>query len=137
MALPPLRDRPEDIPLLAQRFVQSAGAGQVRLSPATIASLQCDPWPGNVRELRNVIERISALGAPDVPTTAPELPNGTTNLLDARAGVVSGFERDFLAALLERTDGNVSEAARAAGVSRRHLYRLLEQHGLKRARETD
>jgi DNA-binding NtrC family response regulator len=121
--VPPLRERPEDIPLLVEHFAK----GGVKLSPATVAAFQCDAWPGNVRELRNAVERSLALGdAADAPVAASAAPS----FKEARDKLLEDFERDYLRTLLERNGDNMSEAARVAGISRAQFYRLLEKYGL-------
>jgi len=123
--VPPLRERPEDIPALVEHFAKARGG--VTLSPATVAAFQCDAWPGNVRELRNAVERALALGDAD----APEPPKGAApGFKEARDKLLEDFERDYLRTLLERNGDNMSEAARVAGISRAQFYRLLERYGL-------
>jgi DNA-binding NtrC family response regulator len=96
--------------------------------PSTLAALQCDPWPGNVRELRNAVERVVTLGQlespqPDAAATAP-------SFRDAREKVLEQFEKDYLTTLLAVHRGNVSHAAKAAGLARSAFYRLLNRYGL-------
>jgi DNA-binding NtrC family response regulator len=121
--LPPLRERPGDVPLLARHF-----AGDVKLSSQTLEALQQASWPGNARELRNAVERAFALG--DFRETQPKASAGSESFLEARERVVSAFERDFLTSLLEQHEGHVSNAAKAAGLARSAFYRLLDKHGL-------
>ncbi|HYV43342.1 MAG TPA: sigma 54-interacting transcriptional regulator [Myxococcaceae bacterium] len=141
--LPPLRERPEDVPLLAQALLDSLGAraAGVALSPQTLAALQAHRWPGNVRELRNVIEAAVTLGEPE-PSIEPPGTAGATagdtaeapearEYREARRRALDLFERDFVTALLERCGGNVSRAAEEAGVARPYLHRLLKKHGVK------
>jgi DNA-binding NtrC family response regulator len=140
MRVPPLRERADDIPLLVEHFLRECGhAGPVGelISPAALHALMQHHWPGNVRELRNLIEATVAMGeapsldgAPGGPSTgrsaATDLP-----YKEARAQVLHEFEESYLRALLERTRGNVSQAAREARMDRSHLIDLLQRHNLK------
>src|SRR5712691_5194190 len=157
--VPPLRERPEDIPLLAEYFlstywIRHRNKGQTfpKLSDGAIRSLCTHPWRGNVRELQNVIEHVAVLTEPgavirpeDLPLTAETRPAVSTNaaslistLLEesyhvARERVIAQFEMQYLTWLLSRAGGNMSKAARIAGVDRTTLYRLMERHGLQRS----
>lgn len=144
LTVPPLRDRPEDLPLLAEHFLRLAGfdgALEEVLPPSALAALRAHRWPGNVRELRNFVEAALAMGeapglesdglAVDRSAPAPfeallELP-----YKDARARVLDDFERTFLEALLSRSGGNVSEAARQSKIHRSYLIEMLKRHGLR------
>jgi DNA-binding NtrC family response regulator len=158
--VPPLRERPDDIPLLARHFLKQywprhRGAGRPvpELSDAAARQLQQRPWKGNVRELQNVIEHAIVLAeGRDViepsdlhflgdglffhrfdsqdPSMSTDGPTGAYH--ETRQRVMARFEKDYLAQVLQETDGNVSEAARVAGVNRATLYRLLERHGLSK-----
>ncbi len=134
--LPPLRERPEDIPALASRIIstlRTAPTAPAPLDVATLAALQRGAWPGNVRELRNHLERCAVLGGP-VPLEGP--PSGRPAIdasmpyAEARELVLDDFERRYLEDLLRRHDG-IAGAARAAGINRAYLYRLLQRHGLR------
>jgi two-component system response regulator GlrR len=140
--LPPLRERLEDIPLLAQHFATKYAIEfnrpVPRLAPAALARLQAHPWPGNVRELENVLERAVLLT--DGLEVGPEqlMLDGSTAEQGARitfrqqkADVIRRFERDYLSALLARHRGNISHAAREAGKNRRALFELLRKHQLQ------
>jgi DNA-binding NtrC family response regulator len=141
--LPSLRERAEDIPLLVERFVTGLGGDAAAIAPATMSALAAYDWPGNVRELRNVIERAVALGlelssalfgvtgavtgdrvAPVALAIDPSIP-----FHDAKSALVEAWERDYVTALLASSDGNVSLAARRAGMDRAYLHRLLKKHG--------
>ncbi len=146
IALPPLRARPEDVPLLATRFLQEVcgrnGEPVPAISPDAIEWMTTHPWPGNVRELRNAMERAAALAEGGVLTRAVVVSEGisprTQEILvdpavpfkDAKSRVVERFERAYLAAVLRRAGGNVSKASRAAGLARNHFRDLLKEHGL-------
>jgi len=157
--VPPLRERPEDIPLLAEYFLSTywvrhrkKGETFPKLSDGAIRTLCTHPWRGNVRELQNVIEHVAVLTEPgavirpeDLPLSAEARPAVTTNaaslistLLEesyhvARERVIAQFEMQYLTWLLSRAGGNMSKAARIAGVDRTTLYRLMERHGLQRS----
>jgi len=149
VVLPPLRDRPEDIPLLVERFLEEAGATSrpeaAHLSSrAFVEGLAAHTWPGNVRELKNHLLRCLALEE-EVPfddTRVPGPPRpataGTSPPVDvrlplrkAREAWLTELDRRYLDELLRATGGNVARAARQAGLDRVHFYRLLWKHGLK------
>jgi DNA-binding NtrC family response regulator len=158
--LPGLRERQPDIPVLANHFLRmywarhrDPGLPMPDLSEAAIQSLCSRHWKGNVRELQNVIEHTvvlvepgSAIGPDDLPymsddggetqTASPSstLPADLSGhpYHEAREQVIADFELRYLVALVNRADGNMSKAARLAGVDRTTLYRLMEKHGLQR-----
>ncbi|HEX6834915.1 MAG TPA: helix-turn-helix domain-containing protein, partial [Polyangia bacterium] len=139
--LPPLRERREDIPLLAAHFLERQAARygrRVTLGADAMTALLEHPWPGNVRELEHVVERALLLCAGDVVHAADLLLTGG----HARAGGKEGgarfddltldeAERYLMERSLDRFAGNVSDAARALGLSRSAFYRRLAHHGLK------
>ena len=141
--LPPLRKRAGDIALLARHFAQlhRVGPGESEeLSPELLARWESEPWPGNVRELRNAVARQLALGdlaslqsGPDAPSESQDVIEGVLErdlpLPRARQLVVDAFEKRYLERVLDRHDGNVTHAARAAGVARRY-FRLLKNKKL-------
>lgn len=132
--LPALKDRRDDIPLLAARFVKELaekdGVAVTGISPAAMKLLEAYDWPGNVRELRNTIEKmvvLSAGGVLDVadvpdPMRAPALP-----VLSA-TGTLGENEKAQILAVLKEVGGNRTEAARKLGISRRTLYRKLDEY---------
>jgi DNA-binding NtrC family response regulator len=154
--LPPLRERQEDIPLLAYHFLQKyssrSGRDIRKLAPATIRLLQRQLWQGNVRELENTIEyavvfcRSDTIAPEDLPFTrkvssrpgdervrsAEPLPIGLADLpyRDAKQKALADFDVAYFRALLERTGGNVSEAARQAGLDRSNFRRAVRKAGL-------
>jgi DNA-binding NtrC family response regulator len=155
--IPPLRERPEDIPVLAQHFLdrywarhREPGTLLPTLSPEALDALQAYAWPGNVRELENIIEHsvvlleagaeIKASDMLGVQATA--LPPSARPLYFEIAGddsyhalrdrMLLQFEQAYLRWLVARADGNMSRAARIAGVDRTTLYRIMEKHGLHR-----
>ena len=157
--VPALRERPEDIPLLADYFLSTywvrhrrKGAPFPRLTDAALRALCGHPWRGNVRELQNVIEHVAVVVEPgaeirpeDLQLTGEPTPAAGSNpaslistLLEesyhaARDRVIAQFERQYLTWLVNRASGNMSKAARIAGVDRTTLYRLMERHGLQRS----
>ena len=144
--LPPLRERQDDIPGLAQRFLEEAAAWLAD-APRTLSAEARDMllayrWPGNVRELRNVIQRAASLSRESELTASDlELRRETRPVPDieidltlpfkeAKAQVVERFERSYLAALVARHKGNLTRASEHADVARNHLRELLRQRGV-------
>ncbi len=146
--LPPLRDRPEDVPLLAHHFLKMYSAKLAKkvtgFTPRAMEALTVNRWTGNVRELENVIERAVVLTSNDV-LDVEDLPPGFQESPQAGSPVevfslahlpyaqakrlaMRAFERRYLTALLEKNNNNVSSAARAAGVDRSNFRRLLKQY---------
>ena len=151
--VPPLRDRQEDIPLLADHFMaefaREYGHRIKTFGPAATTVIQSYPWPGNVRELRNVIERLmimvpgDSISAGDLDFLAHgALPH--VRLIDEALERLSlheareRFERDFILRVLAEQQGNMSRTAEALGVERSNLYRKMRSFGIapgKRAEE--
>jgi two-component system, NtrC family, response regulator GlrR len=135
--VPALRERLADLGELAAELLRGLGADVTQLArltrPDVIRRLEVSAWPGNVRELRNYLERAMVLE--QAPVEEPPEAGGTVPLADARRRAVDAFERGYLVDLLRRHDGKVAAAARAAGVARVYLYRLLSKHGLKPGEE--
>ncbi len=144
LSVPPLREHPEDVPLLVEHFLRECGhdgAVEEVVAPATLESWMQHRWPGNVRELRNLVEATLAMGEPPELADSPRPAGG--DLVDpfeallplgykqARAKLLYEFEERYLASLLTRADGNVSKAAREARMDRSHLIDLLSRHGKK------
>lgn len=127
--VPPLRERLDDVPVLAQHFAQVAKA-RVPLVPSAVAALSAWRWPGNVRELKNAVERAVTLGEAPTPTT-PGVASEVDDFHAARDKALAAFERSYLEALLEKHKGSASAVAREAGIARSYVYRLLETHGLE------
>ncbi|PYP94322.1 MAG: hypothetical protein DMD38_16025 [Gemmatimonadetes bacterium] len=154
--VPPLRERPGDILVLAEHFLayywarhRGAGAAPPQFTEAAARSLRARAWKGNVRELENVVEHmvvmlepgwqirpehIPALGGQGSAAVAPISAEVTTEepYYAARDRLVATFELQYLTQLVAQARGNMSRAARAAGVDRTTLYRLMERHGLHR-----
>ncbi len=157
--VPSLRDRVVDIELLANSFLahywrkyRGADAPVPRLGDEALAALRAHPWPGNVRELQNVIEHAVVLLDPAAEIRAEDLPfltiptpagnrgldleltagMGDASYYDARDQLLSRFDRQFLTRAIALAGGNLSKAARRAGIDRTTFYRLMERHGLQR-----
>ncbi|MGB9129254.1 MAG: sigma 54-interacting transcriptional regulator [Thiobacillus sp.] len=136
LTLPPLRERREDIPLLARHFLAALTEKYDRrihgFAPDALDMLTAADWPGNIRQLHNVLEQCVALcttstiPASLVARALRDKPAEIQPLAEAR----SAFERDYLITLLKLTRGQVSEVARLAGRNRTEVYRLLQRHGL-------
>ena len=136
LTLPPLSARREDIPLLANHFLQrlSTKYGK-RLSgfaPEALKALTTASWPGNVRQLFNVVEQVCALSSsPLIPLALVQRALRVPSVeVQTYADAKQGFERDYLVGLLKLTDGNVADAARLADRNRTEFYRLLQKHEL-------
>ncbi len=140
LGVPPLRERPEDVEVLAQRFAAEVGVGA--LPGEVIDELRGQRWPGNARELRNAVQAFAALGAlAGDAKAAPgddELGAALRRVVDparpyqeAKDAFTALFTRTYLEKLLARTGGNQSEAARVSGVERSYLGKLLVKHGVK------
>ncbi|MGO2132320.1 MAG: sigma 54-interacting transcriptional regulator [Halomonas sp.] len=137
LKLPPLKERAEDVPLLARYLLAQAAARHkpfvTGLSREALNLLAASAWPGNVRQLVNVVEQCVALSnTPIIPEAlvtqalaAEE--NALPSFSDARAG----FERSYLVKVLKITEGNVTQAARIAGRNRTDFYKLLARHELE------
>jgi DNA-binding NtrC family response regulator len=145
IALPPLRDRQEDLPLLVSHFAElyarTLGKEVSRVDPAVQEVLSAYPWPGNVRELQNVIKRTltmahgDVLAVDDLPdevvARAGGRPTGRrSGFFDVREQHAAKFEREYLVNLLDQCQGDISRAAREAEVPRGTLYRFLKKHEL-------
>jgi DNA-binding NtrC family response regulator len=153
VSVPALRQRPDDIPLLAEHFIkQFCGKRQVRIGARDLDRLRQHGWPGNVRELRNVIERACALchdehleiddsfeARPvDEDAAGERIAGGDLDLPFklAKARVIDAFERAYIQGMLARHQGNLSAAARSAEVDRKHFRELLRKHGLRASPES-
>jgi DNA-binding NtrC family response regulator len=155
--VPSLRDRVEDVELLANSFLghywrkyRGVDLPLPRLDKSAIAALRAHPWPGNVRELQNVIEHAVVMLEPaaemreeDLPFVDPPSPEGASvphlevasgdgSYYDARDRLLATFEKQFLTRVIGHAGGNLSKAARRAGIDRTTFYRLIERHQLQR-----
>jgi DNA-binding NtrC family response regulator len=155
IALPPLRERAGDLELLAHAFLKRYGGSRVTgFDAAALQVLDAYAWPGNVRELQNVVERACALAdgdritrvdlpdyllhgsvtpgpAPGQPAGAALLAAGDMPLKDAKEKWMQVLEASYLRGLLERNGGNVSAAAKAAGVDRKTFHRLINKYQIR------
>jgi DNA-binding NtrC family response regulator len=136
--LPPLRSRPEDIPLLVKHLLGALGADPAVtaaiLAPESIARLQRAAWPGNVRELSNHLQRRLVLDAPldqDEPVHGDLTVQTSLPYAEAKRRLLDAFERRYLDAVIARHGGNIAQAARAAGMDRVYVYKLLQRHGVR------
>ena len=140
--VPPLRERVEDIPILARYFLRefalTYGRRQKELSSDALAALEAHAWPGNVRELKNLIERLVIM-SPDPVIERRHLPSflfrnegrrrsipEPSTLQQARAA----YERDFIVRKLEENHGNITRTAESLGLERSHLYRKMKSLGI-------
>ena len=160
VAVPPLRDRLEDVTLLAEMFLERAaaraGVPAPRLGARALSALAAHPWPGNVRELENVMEAAVLLcrdgeidldHLPGVGVAVPAPESGVSDLAQATMRLMStyassdaplppplreardAFERAYLEAVLSRSNGNVTAAAKISGRNRTDFYDLMRRHG--------
>ena len=157
--MPALRERAGDIPLLAKHFLaQIPGGSEVSLKPKTLEKLRNHSYPGNVRELRNIVERAVVMaqiehtglempsiitpGAVPTPSGAPDMLADTLQIsVDASAPykpqkqrIIIEFDRRYLTKLLGEFKGNVSRAARAAGLDRMTVHKMLSRCGIENVR---
>jgi DNA-binding NtrC family response regulator len=156
--IPPLRERPEDVPLLAQHFLdrfwkahRSSSQHHPVLSEEAVKALRQRPWRGNVRELRNVMEHTAVVLPEDTDSVGPEvlpfLDHQTAagegaeepwslplheGYHTAREQVLADFEKAYLKHVVREAAGNLSDAARAAGIDRTTLYRLMQKHEIRK-----
>jgi DNA-binding NtrC family response regulator len=145
--MPALRERRNDIPLLASRFLLDLcgtnAADRKFFSIAAVRKLEAHDWPGNVRELMNVVQRAFIFAA-GVRIEADEVPlprlstvhsdEGAISFRAARAEALSGFERCYVERLLEKHGGNVTRAAREAQKERRAFGRLIKKYQIDKGR---
>jgi DNA-binding NtrC family response regulator len=137
IAIPPLRERLEDLEPLARHFATRL-TGRADLGPLSgmLTALRSHPWTGNVRELRNVVEAAVVMGEVDLGDGVARTVGAPTDqpiatYRDARAAAIQRFETEYLRDLVERSGGNASEAARIARMDRPYLLTLLRKHGLR------
>ena len=143
--VPPLRERREDLPILAKAFVEEfcaeSGARRKQIAPRAMNRLQSYGWPGNVRELRNLIERL-VLMTPGPKIRAEDLPKdlGDREQREDTEGITLGearrdFEREFLIARLRENDWNISRTAEGIGIARESLSRKVRSLEIKVPRD--
>jgi len=146
--VPPLRERQDDIPLLAGQFLshyaREKGKPHKRMAPEVIPILQQYAWPGNVRELKNLMERLAIMSPKNEisPDDLPHYLKGGGNIASSDAAgdeasisrfctdqlsdAVSRFEKYYLAEKLRECDGNISRTAARIGITRRNLHRKIK-----------
>jgi DNA-binding NtrC family response regulator len=135
--IPPLRERPEDVPVLAEhflaRFAQSMSRRPMRFSPEAMDALAAYAWPGNVRELQNAIERAVVIGRGEV-VRAADLPLRVTQgqAAGSAPGSLAEAERAHVLSVLEANGWNITRAARVLDVDRVTLYNKIRKYELKR-----
>lgn len=141
--VPPLRERKEDIPLLARHFLKEFASAYGRrprdITGEAVEALMRYSWPGNVRELRNVIERIVIMNPTTLRFERKHLPpllhrDGSRRVPGGEASTLhqarAAYERDFILKKLDENHGNVSRTAEALGLERSHLYRKMKSLGI-------
>ena len=154
LQVPPLRDRRDDLPLLAAHFLKKHASGEpLSLSPDALEVMASYAWPGNVRELENALMHAIALhhgeilGPESLPSHIGARPRGGSPavpaavdaaeidepLTEAKRRASATFEKRYLLAVMERSKGSVSEAARLSGLDRTNFRRLLQRHGIDAA----
>jgi DNA-binding NtrC family response regulator len=147
--LPPLRERRQDLPALAERFLtqvaERLGRPKKTLSAAALRALDAHGWPGNVRELRNVIEQAAVLAdAPEIEADDIQVgrrrgpPRGRAEaavidlpFAEAKRQTIEEFERAYLVRALEAHEGNISRTAEAIGMVRQSLQQKLRELGIR------
>ena len=149
LRIPALRERLDDVPLLAAHFLQKhAGATPPTLTPETLEAMSEYDWPGNVRELENAVLHALALyrgdaitpealptavagrGRNDSDSGDPSDEGELTPLTEAKRRASAAFEKRYLMRVMEKANGSVSEAARLSGLDRTNFRRLLQRHGI-------
>ena len=148
ITMPPLRERRDDIPFLAQHFLQQSARRMQKeirgFLPEAMQKLMLHSWPGNIRELENVVEKAVVLSSQDMitPDLLPSVTQEPTGQVKPLTAARDEFEQNYLKAVLQLTGGNISRAAQIAGRYRADFYKLLKKHGLhpgdaKEEKDTD
>ncbi len=136
LALPPLRERRQDIPIIAQHFLQKSAARSNKairgFVPEALQKLTVHSWPGNVRELENVVEHAVIMATQDMITAEflPIVRQSGKGMLTPLTEAKETFERDYLQTLLQITEGNISRSSQIAGRYRSDFYKLLKKYHL-------
>ena len=134
--IPPLRERPDDIPFLAQHFLTASSKRANKVlrgfTPAALNRLIAHPWPGNVRELENVIEKATVMTRQDMitPDLLPAMASLPVSPMKPLTEAKEEFEKTYLKNVLHLTGGNISRAAQFAGRYRADFYKMLKKYGL-------
>jgi len=141
--MPPLRERKEDIPILANYFLnlfkEEKGAKELKISEAALRKMMEYDWPGNVRELRNAIERAVVMGndrqilPEDLPISGQKLTHQGMEVGLTLKEAIDRFKKEFILLNLKHTGGNRSKAAKIMGIQRTYLSRLISKYNLERA----
>jgi len=140
--VPPLRERTGDVALLTRQFLEDLGADPGQIPGDALAQLESHTWPGNVRELRNAVERLviapeqaleerPAVAAADLLRLSLDI-DLNEPFKDAKQRVIDSFDRAFMERLLAKHNGNMAAAARATGVDRVSIYKVLGRLGLRK-----
>lgn len=162
ISIPPLREKPEDIPLILEKFLREGKFNKkpdgslriARIEDDSLKVLERYQWPGNVRELQNVIERaasvaeVNSISKQHIDFVFQEIEHEEEHteelkvmkdmpFKEAKQKVVEVFEKDYLVDLLKRNNYNLSKAAREAGIDRKHIRNLLRKHGIPTKDETE
>jgi len=143
LTIPPLRERLDDVPVLAAHYVREYATAHRRpvrgFDESVVPILQSHRWPGNVREFQTTIQRAvlmarsDSLTASDLDLPQTVTPSGHLTLKAAKNVAVTQCERSYLSAVLRRCQGNITQAAKAAGKERRSFQRLLRKHEISAA----
>ena len=138
--LPPLRNRPDDMPILALHFLkifaEKCGKPKMSFSDEVLELLLRYPWPGNVRELKNVVERMvvmsssDRLAAKDLPVEVRTAQTGLANAESASGGALADVEKAHILRVLQNVDGNKKKAAEVLGIDRSTLYSKLKSYSI-------
>ncbi len=148
ITMPPLRERRDDIPFLAQHFLQQSARRMQKeirgFLPEAMQKLTLHSWPGNIRELENAVEKAVVLSSQDMitPDLLPSVTQEPTGQVKPLTEARDEFEQNYLKAVMQLTGGNISRAAQLAGRYRADFYKLLKKHGLhpgdaKEEKDTD
>jgi transcriptional regulator with PAS, ATPase and Fis domain len=140
--LPPLRNRPEDVDIYIDAFLDELNERyhtEVLITPEARKELRAYPWPGNVRELKNIIERCYATQEDDVIVSI-SLPREIKNVSPSWAGhndqrletIMDGLEREVLLAAIQKNQWNLKKTSESLGIHRVTLYKKMDKHGIKR-----
>jgi DNA-binding NtrC family response regulator len=143
LAIPPLRERGDDVMLLAEHFLSEHrlryGRPELRLDDCAVEALRGHSWPGNVRELRNVLEQAALLTigerirASDLSLREPPALLGQDDASGTGGATLSSQEHDLIVQALRRVGGNVTLAAQALGITRDTLRYRMDKHQLRRS----
>jgi DNA-binding NtrC family response regulator len=137
ITLPPLRERDDDVVLLAKHFIRRMNKDMGRniesIAPEAAAALRRYHWPGNIRELRNMIERVMILEEGQV-IELENLPgniqgNIQPDMVHGGPMTLEELERDYIQRMLDNNDGNISQTAKTLGISRHTIMRKMEKWG--------